>query len=379
MIAQPSHQVLMVDDEPNILTASRRTLGRQFNLACAASGMAALELIRSSGPFAVVLTDMRMPEMDGLAFINAARAVSPDSVYMMLTGNADQQTAVNAINQGHIFRFLNKPCPPEVVADALRSALAQYDLVTAERVLLRQTLTGSLRLMVEALGLVDPQLGVLQSLTKHTVAQVCKALKIECDWTLAIASTTCLVGLVAAPRGSGGVEVNENALVEAAAVSSKLIRIIPRMNPVAALIERQRQKGNLPDNLEDPAESETIGAQLLRYAVDLALVQRTLQSQCRSVTQLLHEGNHDPRLLRALHAHGPDGADKADQVIEIETVSVRPGMVLVRDMVLTDGRCLLAGGQQLSDLAAASIRSYAFLGRVPQRIVVRLVEGDQGA
>src|SRR5205085_9651219 len=92
--------------------------------------------------YAVVVADMRMPKMDGVELLSRLRTLTPTTVRIMLTGNADQQTAIDAVNEGHIFRFLNKPCPPETLEKTLRAALNQHHLITAEKELLELTLTG---------------------------------------------------------------------------------------------------------------------------------------------------------------------------------------------------------------------------------------------
>ena len=137
-------RILFVDDEPNVLQAYSRTLRKQFDISTVTSGAAGLETAANDGPFAVVVSDMRMPEMDGVEFLSRMKASSPDTVRIMLTGNADQQTAIDAVNKGDIFRFLNKPCPPDNMADSLNSALEQHRLINAEKELLESTLKSSM-------------------------------------------------------------------------------------------------------------------------------------------------------------------------------------------------------------------------------------------
>jgi len=151
-----TRKVLFVDDEPNVLSGIRRQLGRQYEMDTADGGQAGLEAIAGRGPYAVVVSDMRMPGMDGAQFLALVRERSPDTVRMMLTGNSDLQTAIEAVNRGNIFRFLNKPCPPEDIARALDAGLEQFRLVCAEKELLEKTLAGSIRVLVDMLSLVNP-------------------------------------------------------------------------------------------------------------------------------------------------------------------------------------------------------------------------------
>lgn len=105
-----SNRILFVDDDPNILKGFQRNLRKHYDISVADSGQTGLELIANSEPFAVIVADMQMPRMNGVEFLAQTRKISPDSVRIMLTGNADQQTAIAAINRGDIYRFVNKPC-----------------------------------------------------------------------------------------------------------------------------------------------------------------------------------------------------------------------------------------------------------------------------
>src|ERR1700733_8122058 len=101
-----SNRILCVDDDINILEGYQRALRKEFDITTAPGGEEALVKIRDEGPFAVVVSDMRMPGMDGIQLLTRIKQVAPESVRIMLTGNADQQTAMNAVNEGNIFRFL---------------------------------------------------------------------------------------------------------------------------------------------------------------------------------------------------------------------------------------------------------------------------------
>ncbi|MGC4086448.1 MAG: response regulator [Polyangiaceae bacterium] len=114
-IAPP--RILCVDDEPRVLEGLERTLFDHFEVMTLSKPEQALELLeRGDESFAVVVSDMRMPGIDGATLLAHARRLAPDTTRVLLTGHADMEAAVAAINQGHIYRFLCKPCPPEVLA-----------------------------------------------------------------------------------------------------------------------------------------------------------------------------------------------------------------------------------------------------------------------
>ncbi len=130
-----SEKILFVDDEPNVLNAYKRQFRKQFLIITASSGREGLEVIEKEGPFSVVVADMQMPKMDGITFLKKVQQKAPNSVRLMLTGNADQQTAIEAVNEGNVFRFLTKPCPSELLGKTLESALEQNKLIHAREAL----------------------------------------------------------------------------------------------------------------------------------------------------------------------------------------------------------------------------------------------------
>lgn len=120
------NRVLFVDDDPNLLAAMRRQLRRKVEIETVTGGREGLDVIRRSGPYPVVVTDYCMPEMDGIEFLTEVRKIAPETVRMLLTGSADLNAAIQAVNQGNIFRFLTKPCPPEMLLEAVQLGLREY-------------------------------------------------------------------------------------------------------------------------------------------------------------------------------------------------------------------------------------------------------------
>lgn len=112
-------RIVCVDDEPRILKGLRRRIGRDYDVSTAESGAEALALMKEEEPFQVVVSDMRMPGMTGAQFLAQVRTEYPDTVRILLTGQSDLNDAIAAVNEGNIFRFLSKPCPPEVLMPAL--------------------------------------------------------------------------------------------------------------------------------------------------------------------------------------------------------------------------------------------------------------------
>ena len=107
-----SPTVLCVDDEPSMLVAYLNFLGPNFTVTTADGGEAALAVMAEQGPFAVILSDLQMPDMNGIRLLATVRGKYPDTVRVLLTGNTDLRSAIEAVNTGHVFQFLTKPCSP---------------------------------------------------------------------------------------------------------------------------------------------------------------------------------------------------------------------------------------------------------------------------
>src|ERR1700693_2988345 len=140
--ARPS--ILCIDDEPHVLDGLARTLRSHYVVETATEAKVALEILRTAEPFAAVMSDQRMPQMTGVQLLAHARAVAPASVRVLLTGQADVESAIAAVNDGNVFRFLTKPCATDVLLKALDACCEQHRLITSEKVLLEQTLHGSI-------------------------------------------------------------------------------------------------------------------------------------------------------------------------------------------------------------------------------------------
>jgi len=135
-------QILFVDDEPCVLQGLQRSthaMRDEWEMTFLDNSETALRFLEKS-PVAVVVSDMRMPGMNGAQFLARVCEISADTVRVMLTGNADYQTAIDAVNQGHVFQFLLKPCEGKRLVQGLQAAVRQHQLQTTERELLRTQL-----------------------------------------------------------------------------------------------------------------------------------------------------------------------------------------------------------------------------------------------
>jgi len=242
-----SERVLFVDDEPNVLDGIRRQLRNRLNMETANGAAAGLALIESSGPFAVVVSDMRMPEMNGARFLAKVNQIAPDTVRMVLSGQADLDSTVAAVNEGHIFRFLMKPCDSDKLFEVITAGIEQYRLVNSERHLLENTLNATVRALVEVLGLINPVAQRRASQIERYAEAAAEALKPAGAWKYHLAAMLSQLGCITLPAetlnkvyGGQALGDEEKKLYDShPEVAGKLLGQIPRLEDVAGMVAGQ--------------------------------------------------------------------------------------------------------------------------------------------
>lgn len=374
-------RVLFVDDEPKLLAGLQRQLFGQFELKTASSGAEGLDVLKEDGPFAVVISDMRMPEMDGIQFLAAVKRRSPDCVRMMLTGCADQETAIQAVNEGSIFRFLNKPCSPENLANALHAGIEQYHLIRAERDLLQKTLRGAIKVLSEVLSLTNPMAFGHASRVQRLVRSLCEEMDIDKAWQLEIAAMLSQIGCVTVPpdtlaRAYHGrpLKPEEVRMIEAhPGIGCDLVRHIPRLEEVARIIAYQ-QKGFDGSGLPaDGVAGEEIplGARVLKVALDYESLKWGDRSGLDAFTRLRDRAEeYDADVMDAL-----ERVVRSEGVFEIIEVAPKdlPLHTIVADDVSTPEGVLIVGkGQEVTESLRQRLVNFARKRDLESSIRVRV-------
>lgn len=127
------HKIMFVDDDVEVLRSFKRDFHNIFNMDFAQSGQEALDTVRRNGPYATIVVDYRMPEMDGIELLGRIREISPDTSRIVLTGFAQLDVAIKSINEGSVFRFLTKPVTPETLRLAIEDGIRYHSMILAER------------------------------------------------------------------------------------------------------------------------------------------------------------------------------------------------------------------------------------------------------
>jgi two-component system NtrC family sensor kinase len=122
-------RILLVDDEVNVLRALERTfMDEEYEVLTASSGSEGLSILQDISPVQVVVSDYRMPQMNGVDFLREVRRCWPDTVRIVLSGYADTAVVISAINEGEIYKFIAKPWNDDELRIAIINALERYSL-----------------------------------------------------------------------------------------------------------------------------------------------------------------------------------------------------------------------------------------------------------
>lgn len=356
------NRILCVDDEPNILQAFERQLGRDFDLQTAVGPQRGLEAIAGHGPFAVVVSDLRMPGMDGVEFLSRVKRIAPDTVRIMLTGQADLTQTIAAVNRGSIFQFLTKPCPGEILRNALEAAVEQYRLITSERQLLQETLRRTIAVLTEILSLANPLAFSRAQHIRHYVRHLAVRLDLPDPWQYEIAGMLSQIGCVAVPpqileKLRAGETLNSEEagiLGSQTRIGHELLAQIPRLEIIAQMVARQHEPWN--SRLLD-TDRVTVGAHLLKIAQDFDDAILRGEDVDAAVNGMLKRDGYNTELVELLRnvqmAH--DSADT--RLLNVDQLRTR--MIINADVFSKSGLLLLAKGQEVTASAIFRLQNFA--------------------
>lgn len=377
--------VLLVDDEPNALAGYKRQLRKRFTVETAQSGAEALKRIDEGGRFAVVVSDMMMPEMNGVQLLGAVMERAPQTVRLMLTGNADQGTAMAAVNEGCVFRFLTKPIEPEDFAEAIQAALSQHRLVCAEKELLERTLAGSVKVLVDLLSLIDQRASGRGATLRRWAKALAGKLRVPQPWTVEMAAMLSRIGEVTLPpelRGPLGAGAEPSPLerdmrLRIPEISRDLIANIPRMAGVAEIVYYQDKRydgGGFPD---DTLSGDRIpaGARLLKILADVYAYSGGYEvTEAAFETLAKDVGAYDPKLLRTVAKHRAllqaERESGDGSVVESTAAGLEVGDRLATDLTTAAGDLVLTAGHELTGALIERLRNLVRLKHLSDPIRV---------
>ena len=366
MIKHP--RILCVDDEANILSAIQRSLRKKFEIVTAGSGREGLDILAAEAPFSVVVSDMKMPEMNGATFLKEVYRGWPDTVRLLLTGFAEMETVVKAINEGHIYRFLAKPCSAGALATAIDDAVRQHQLIISERVLLEETLKGSVKALTEVLSLSNPAVFGRGTRIAQTALLLAGHMGLKEPWQIEVAALFSQIGTISLPQNTAmrwysgeALTPEEQAMVDRMPiVRQNILAPIPRLEPILRILSFLDH-----DFVGSGKKGEICGAEIPLGSRILRVASRCDEMVTRGHTpgQILDDlransVKYDPAVVRTYEQVGTMG--KVEETIRgITLQELRTGMVFTEPVKARTGVLLVGAGQECSESLLERIHNYA--------------------
>ncbi|MBI4804825.1 MAG: response regulator [Desulfovibrio sp.] len=377
-----SHKILFVDDEQNILDTISTMLRKRQDVFVAHGPEEALRMVAEEGPFAVVVSDFKMPGMNGVQLLTRISEISPNTVRVMLTGYADIDSATSAINEGRVFRFLTKPCSTSNLVSCLEAALEQHRLIISEKELLHGTLQGCIKVLTEILGQLNPEAFGRSDRIKRHVKNVVQRLGLKNPWKFELAAMLSQIGCIFIPE-----DIVHKSRCSAEELSSEELQIfqmhptvgyqllssIPRLEDVREMMLHQEDT-----LLTSPDMSR--GARILKVCLDFDNLESCLGNKLDAIGRMKQRtGVYDSHILDVFERYIL--ADTGVVPRDIRLVELKEGMILGEDLMSEAGELLLAKGLEVNSFSLMRLQNLAKAQgvRQPFRVLLPMTEADGAA
>jgi ActR/RegA family two-component response regulator len=377
-----NRSILFVDDAPELLLGLKLMFGERFEVQTAASAEDGLAAIRTHGAFSVVIADMRMPVMNGAAFLAKVRELSPDSTRMLLTGNADMATAIDAVNHENIFRYLTKPFEKEELSQAIDAGMEQYQKIVGEKSRLDREQLGNIKLLTDVLRAANPAISAKSTRIARSVRHISRRLNLPVAGRLEAAAELSQLGCVTlAPElvqqayvGARLTEEEELLYHEHPHVAQSMLDSIPSMEAVGWMIGQQFVRdipARSPFSSGTDSASMVFSARILKLAAAFdAYRMRTLTDK-EALSRLRSRDDEFEKQLVDLLAEVT--TEKGGMELRrVPVAQLEIGMVLEQEIRSRHGMLKMAKGQEVTAALRIKLYSLVHSGIVEGQVLVQV-------
>jgi len=358
--------VLLVDDEPDIFETMALQLGGDYLVRTAESGADALRVLAEAGPVAAVVSDQRMPGMDGVELLRRVQLEYPDTTRVLHTAQSDLDAAIAAINDGGVYRYLSKPVATDELRATVRDAVDFSVKATAERHLLDTTLKSSIQALFGCLELASPAAFARAGRIRALVAELCQQLQLQSLWEIEVAAMASQLGAVTIPptvlqkldKGMSFTE-DEQLMVDAMpGVAVQLLHGIPMLGDVVEIV---RGLGRAAPRAADGSGQNPVireAVSVVRTAMDYeTLESRGIEAES-AITVLECREDSSLHVLAALRKI-KGVVTVATEVRGLRVEDLEVGMRVAEDIVATNGLVLIGRGMVVTRLLLDRLTNYA--------------------
>jgi CheY-like chemotaxis protein len=357
-------RVLCVDDEPRVLDGLVLHLRKEYQVHIACGGEEALKTLKEMRGAAVVISDMRMPGMDGAALLHRVMKAYPDATRILLTGQPGRDAAVAAVNQAQIFRFLTKPCPPDELKSAVEAGVMQHRLAIAERTILKETLIGCIQALMDVLAMVSPIAFGRASRLKRLAVEFADTLDCGAYWQLEAAAMLSQLWYLSLPGELVGklyygdrLTADEQSRVrDVPDVISALLEHIPRLEPVIQIVTALNWSDEQLARLGDGTVG--LGARILGLALQYDELTMQGHSSDAAIQTLRRSSDRYGEELLGRFANHVGSRAGQSELRELPLHKVTPDMQIMQDLRTRMGTLLVPRGFQVTPAFIERMRGF---------------------
>jgi response regulator RpfG family c-di-GMP phosphodiesterase len=357
-------RVLCVDDEARVVEGLVLHLRKDYEVHTALSGDEALKALKQMGGAAVIVSDMRMPGMDGAMLLRQVLVLYPDTTRILLTGEPGRDAAIAAVNNAQIFRFLAKPCAPDQLRTAIEAGVMQHRLIRAERTILKETLVGCIKALIDVLAITNPVAFGRASRVKRMSMEFAESIGCQDYWQLDAAAMLSQIGYLSLPAPlvdklyyGETLSPEEKTLAQGVPdVAMTLLENIPRLDPVIQILAALRWTDEQIARLGDGTIGS--GTRILGLVLEYdALITQGHSTDVAVQTLRRRVSRFGENLIEKFAQHLGAGSGKAE-AREMPLRTVQPGMIIMQDIRTHQGTLLVARGFEVSNTFLERSRNF---------------------
>ena len=373
-------KVLLIDDDIRVLNGYKRILEKFFDVKMAHNPIVGLKILKKEGDIAVVISDFMMPKVDGNLFFEAAREISPNSVRIMLSGNADLSTAVDAINKSAVYKLLIKPYPASDLKDVIFEAIEIYNEQVERGSLQNRTYLLISDTLKDFISIMNPRDGYFVNSIIEITETITKRIKFKNSSKIIIAASLSQLGFISLPTEIKSKVYNKkkltpnetNSVEQHPKFAKEVVLKKPILSDLAAGIEAQNKDFIRASSIRDKLSSDI--ARILRISIDFSINLIYYDSYKRAIKEL--ERNYfiyDPQLLKVLKDY-TEMKNENYTIMEVSPMDVKEGMIVARDYMNSLNELLITKGSLItSSLKLKLMGAYRF-NTCKDKILVKVKE-----
>ncbi len=400
-----NRKVLYVDDEENLLFSFRSLMRNQKTEVHTLSDSTMIEeILKSTGPFAVVFSDQRMPGKDGVAVLREVAETSPETMRVLVTGYADMEAVKGAINDGGIIQYISKPWEDNQVRPIVGDLIDRFNLAAERRFLLDElkqknetlrllldgTVTGVVKILSDVAASVGEEVAAQNLRVRklgHAILKMMPEISQKENWEINQALELFNLGLVLLPplvqfrinkEGIGTVS-HDPAAKNHHLLAAYLLKDIPRLEGVAnilLLMQKQFNGDGEPSQSRAKGRDLPLGSRILRILIDLETLSTGNFRGPKVLEQMKKRTDYyDVDLINRLLEVKPTRLNEGKE-IKLPVDMLKVGMVLLEDLVTQNGEQILKKNLTLTQTTCKLLSQWGNVDPISSPVSVQLNEDE---